>query len=720
MLSIKGGFIDMVFLKAKWIVEKNFTNQPIINVKDREWIVQDNDAHPLNLRNFHTLFRQKFLIKKKGSYLLTYSADDVAKIWINGHFIDIGPAPAYHFSFNYQQFDITKYLVEGDNVFCAHLYYQGEINRVFPSGDLRTGLIAEIHDDNKKLLMWTDEQTLCQHSLAYETDSENLIGYRTQYVEYIKAKKYDYDWLKAEYNDKAWENAQIREINDHQFTKQISKPLKLYYVRPQTTKSITNKITQFDFGCEYAGVPFFKLKGNENDIIEIRCGEELDDDGRVRYETRCNCNYLLTHQVSGVTNEHTIFYDYMAFRYMEIILPDSTEITDISLLARNYPLDEESTYFNSNHEMLNKIWEICKNGVRTGTQEGYLDCPSREKGLYLGDMTITAQSHFYLTGDLTIWKRALLGFAQSTYFYEGINTTCLNHFTHPLVDYSFQFPLNLLYYYKHSGDKEFLLEMVPYCEIMFDYYEKHEKNGLLMEISKEGHLVDWPRNPYDFTDGYDYVLDRGKTFGTHNLVNAFHIGGRINMNEIYDILEITYEDKVPYLIKAYINAFYDSERKLFKDTIKSDHCSLHSNVIPLFYGINPEESNDIILQLITKKRLNCGVYIAYFLLKGLCRLQQYDLVFDLITSNDLFSWSTMVKEGASTCFEVWSKEYKTNTSLCHPWASTPIIVLFEDLLGITPVTPGWKESYNETPHLPTDFTVSAKYLVNGMFIKVKG
>ncbi len=170
--------------------------------------------------------------------------------------------------------------------------------------------------------------------------------------------------------------------------------------------------------------------------------------------------------------------------------------------------------------------------------------------------------------------------------------------------------------------------------------------------------------------------------------------------------------------KAYINAFYDKEKKLFKDTIKSSHCSLHANVIPLFYGINPEESNSSILKLITKKRLNCGVYIAYFLLKGLCRLNEYDLVFDLITSNDLFSWSTMVKEGASTCFEVWSKEYKSNTSLCHPWASSPIIILFEDILGISPIVPGWEKGYIETPHSPKKFTVSAKYLVNGKSIDI--
>lgn len=44
----------------------------------------------------------------------------------------------------------------------------------------------------------------------------------------------------------------------------------------------------------------------------------------------------------------------------------------------------------------------------------------------------------------------------------------------------------------------------------------------------------------------------------------------------------------------------------------------------------------------------------------------------------------MLDEGATTLFEAWGKEQKWNTSLCHPWASAPVSVLIEDILGITP------------------------------------
>ena len=97
-----------------------------------------------------------------------------------------------------------------------------------------------------------------------------------------------------------------------------------------------------------------------------------------------------------------------------------------------------------------------------------------------------------------------------------------------------------------------------------------------------------------------------------------------------------------------------------------------------------------IIRMVEEKRLNCGVYISFFLLKALCKYGRHDLAMDLILSDDRFSWGTMLKQDATTCFEVWDKEFKWNTSLCHPWASAPIPVLVEDIMGIKPMEPGWK------------------------------
>ena len=706
----------MSFKKAKWVVNKLYKHKKPLDIRKKGRLNQENPEHPDEFRNRHTLFRMDFE-NPDTQALLRYAADDIAKIYVNGTFVDMGPAASYHFCFGFLEIDISKYIIEGKNVIGAHLYYQGELNRISPGGDFRTGFIAEIESAGH-IIAYTDGNIKCNMTNAYGRG--DIIAYRTQYLEHFDANLWEYNWACPEFSDSSWENATVKENNDHEFAKQVSKRLQFYSVHPVSEKKTADNAILYDLGCEYTGVPYIEASGRKGDVIEVLCAEELDENGRARFDMRCNCYYRQTFTLSGDSKEFSEFYDYMAFRYIEIIIPEGTRIHKVKMNARNYPFDYESTHFQSDNERLNGIWNICKNGVRTGTQEGYLDCPTREKGLYLGDMTITGQSHFYLTGDLSIMERALRGFGISTYYTPSIQTTTLNHYIHSLIDYSFQYPLNLLFYYKHSGNKEFLKEMLPYCEIMMDYYRQYDKNGLLYDDLMDMSLVDWPRNPYDFSDGYDYDLARGETYGTHNVANIFYICGQQGMNEIYEILGMEYEDRLPAMIKAYTDAFYDPGQKLFTDTIESSHTALHSNILPLYFGVAPEESIPEIIKMVEEKGLNCGVYIAYFLLKALCRNDRKDLAMDLILSDDRFSWGTMLKQGATTCFEVWDKEYKWNTSLCHPWASAPIPLLVEDIMGISPSEPGWdsfEASPNELDRLGKfDLTIHA----NGYRIKASG
>jgi hypothetical protein len=216
-------------------------------------------------------------------------------------------------------------------------------------------------------------------------------------------------------------------------------------------------------------------------------------------------------------------------------------------------------------------------------------------------------------------------------------------------------------------------------------------------VNDKWNLVDWPDN---LRDGYDFDLSQdGVGVGCHNVINAYYCGAVKILNDIRNLLHIEYKDTFPDLKHAFVNAFYNSATHLFVDSTESTHSALHSNTIALFYELVPDEAVASVVELIRQKRLNCGVYHAYFLLKGLARVGEYDLVYDLLASEDEHSWANMLREGATTCFEAWGKDQKWNTSLCHPWASSPIIVMIEDLIGLNPGSPGWK-TITFTPHIP--------------------
>lgn len=145
--------------------------------------------------------------------------------------------------------------------------------------------------------------------------------------------------------------------------------------------------------------------GKSGDRIRVRFGEELDENNRVRYQMRCNCNYEEYWTLSGEQDELEN-YDYKAFRYVEVMYmakhqtgqsaePWSGQTAgiipqQIFVWARHYPMEEHTSLRGCTDVKMQQIWELCERSVRLGTQETYVDCPSREKGQYLGDLAITA------------------------------------------------------------------------------------------------------------------------------------------------------------------------------------------------------------------------------------------------------------------------------------------------------------------------------------------
>ena len=159
------------------------------------------------------------------------------------------------------------------------------------------------------------------------------------------------------------------------------------------------------------------------------------------------------------------------------------------------------------------------------------------------------------------------------------------------------------------------------------------------------------------------------------MINAFYTAMLSHTDEIARILGEQPTGLYESTKKAYIDAFYDKEQKLFVDSIGSKHASFHSNMIPLFGGIWVDEENKrAMIELIRTKRLTCaGVYMAFFALYALKECGEKALMEELICDDG--AWVNMLKEGATTCYEAWGKEQKWNTSLFHPWASAPAILL---------------------------------------------
>ena len=657
-------------MQAKFICHKDFENLKPIDVFHKELSPKPAEKHAESLCNRHILFRKKAVLGKASKAILKITTDDYFKLYINGVYVTQGPPPSYPDHYYFMEIDVTPFLKEGVNTFAVHTYYQGLINRVWVSGDLRSMFWCELYLDGKIALV-SDESWLTATHTGYS--SCGIIGYETAFAERYDSSAKEVGFEKESFDDSQWQPASIYKQTDYILQKSPIQPLSVYLKKPIYTER-KGEVLFVDFGQEMVGYLRAKAKGKQGDKVLLRFGEELNSDGSVRFDMRCNCRYEEEWILSGKEDVLDQF-DYKAFRYCEIMIPEGASVRDVEMQVRHYPYEKKAVYETDN-EQLRKVLQLCENTIRYGTQEVFVDCPTREKGQYLGDVCVSGRAQCVLTGDTTLIKKAVADFCNSAFICKGIMAVSTSSFMQEIADYSLLLPALVLWIYKRDKDEEFLRFTLPYITGVYEYFMQYsQEDGLIEGVKEKWNLIDWPDN---LRDGYNFPLTKPISPGKHNVLNAFWIGFLKAYQDICEILGKAVNIAIDNVEKSFINAFYNKETGLYCDSTQKTHSAVHSNVLPLLFNIGMSETKErkIVEYICQKKLTSMGVYMAYFTLAALMKHGEREKAELLAT--DKGAWLNMLEEGATTTFEAWGKNQKWNTSLFHPWATAPLIVFAKD------------------------------------------
>lgn len=656
---------------GEWITSAEFCSLEPINVFHRQ--LERPVIEGRAPKNAHILFRKRFRGKSGGRTVIYISADDYYKLYINGCFVCQGPSAGYPFNYYYNEVDISEYVRDGENTIAVHTYYQGLINRVWVSGDDRHGLICDIERDGE-LLLCSDEDFLCSYHKGFSEIGR--FGYDTQFAEKYTSGSESEGFADPGYDDSGWEKAKKRMYADYELFPQPTKMLVFEDIEPVSVVSTgSDECVIYDFGAVYVGSLYAEAEGERGASVDLLFGQELSDDGSVREKLRAYCDYHEEWVLSGGKDRLDQF-DYKSFRYACIRAPRSTEIKNVVLKARHYPfkLAAEPKYTDGR---MSDIWKLCTDSLKYGVQEVIQDCMEREKGFYLGDGCMSALAYTVATGDASQLKRLIDEALRSSFINRGLMTCMCCSFMQEIADYPLYIPHTLYEYYNLTGDAKYLSEKYAALCDMLDFYRENymTDDGLLSNLDKWC-VVEWPE-PY--RDGYDAVITEGQVCtDTHNAINALYIGAIKYMNRIAEIIgEPPYCDTEP-LEKRFVDAFFDEEVGLFRDSTVSKHISVPANSYALMYDLfQSSESEAAAVDFLAKKGASAMMfYTSYAFMWGLKRLGREDLIRDFIA--DKGTWSRMLDEGAARTFEGWGKDAKWNTSLFHLTFTYPIIFLAKE------------------------------------------
>lgn len=121
--------------------------------------------------------------------------------------------------------------------------------------------------------------------------------------------------------------------------------------------------------------------------------------------------------------------------------------------------------------------------------------------------------------------------------------------------------------------------------------------------------------------------------------------------------------------------FYDSKKKLFRDSENSEHVSLVGNSFVYGFGLCPnEDCKKNILKLIDENGIaSLSFFCTFPILMRFSKDGEDERMKAALLNSD--AWKRMLREDATTTFEGWGKDTKWNTSLFHLTMSYAAIFL---------------------------------------------
>lgn len=491
-------------------------------------------------------------------------------------------------------------------------------------------------------------------------------------------------------------------------------------IEPETIFRIDSTHYFIDFGKDAFGQLGMVLATESDDTLIIHLGEKLSathqidtaPGGSVRYQKirlpvqkgKKQYTVFPERNVRNTSGSAVLLPDTIGiatpFRYCEIEgLNPEMKPEKIWQNAYFYYFDDDAAYFTSSDTLLNTIWNFCKYSIKATSFAGLYVDGDRERIPYEGDAYINQLGHYCVDREYSMARRT------NEYFIKNPTwpTEWILH-TVPLFynDYLYTGnPESLEFNYEDLKYKT-LTDLARADGLISSRNASRElmqKLGFSNPDTRMRDLVDWP--PAQKDTGWKLDTPEGERDGyemveINTVVNSFYYKNLVLMSEIASWLNKPddakyFRDKAKQ-VKATINTkLFDKDKGIYVDGEGSKHSSLHANMMPLAFGLVPEEHIPSVVAFIKTRGMACSVYGAQYLMEGLFEAGEADYALELLTSTNDRSWYNMIRSGSSITMEAWDMKYKPNADWNHAWGAAPANIIPRGLWGIRPAKPGFSK-----------------------------
>ena len=446
----------------------------------------------------------------------------------------------------------------------------------------------------------------------------------------------------------------------------------------------------FDFGCEIHGsfrVEARDLKPGKSSVgktvkLRVRFGESVDEANSTVGEKGAINEHSTRDQVIEVPWLGAVECGESAFRFVRVDLVDDDAklIFDSARAIFIYRDMPRLGQFKSSDERLNKVWDVAARTVHLTMQQYVFEGAKRDRLVWYGDFTPQTMTALRVFGDSKVLRDTLGRYARETW--------PLPKWMNGMPNYSLWWLITIGDEYRHTGDKEIVLEQWDYVKGLVDQ--------LLPYIGKDGHaqfpspFLDWP------TNDKPAALDAGT-----------HATFALAFDRVAEMAAIVGDAKTEKLAK-------DSAAK-----VRSFHPSNAANkqaaALLALAGIERDGENNV-ATVAKNGAEGFSTFYGYYMLEALSAGGEDQVAIDVCRDY----WGAMIDVGATTFWEDFDLKWLENAgrideatpegleslhgdrgaycyiglrhSLCHGWASGPAAWMSAHVLGVTPIEPGFKKA----------------------------
>ncbi|MFW6218425.1 MAG: hypothetical protein ACOC4K_05485 [Verrucomicrobiota bacterium] len=382
-----------------------------------------------------------------------------------------------------------------------------------------------------------------------------------------------------------------------------------------------------DFEREILGRPRVGFNAESGGILDIAYSERANGQGLPQVAYRYQVEMGERCIARGGSQQWHLFHP-RGFRYLELIVhqPQRFTLDDLDVTQFIYPTPEQEGEFRCSDPLLEKIWRAGAEALRVNKENVYMDCPHRERGLYVGDSLVEFMADRASFGDTDIFRRSL------ELYWHGQGSNGLvkpaahhsaRHGSHP--DYSALMPQLLWTWFEATGDLDLVRR---YRDQVLKLVE-----GLLSLRDDDGVYSDCGMNSY---------IDIARTArkGPSCAMNCFVKEACASVGRLMPLLDEAeegrrWEGEAVRVSEMIRRQFFDADVNRFLDYPGTSEYergySVHGNTLALLYGVADKSRAQPIVDWIcgelennfhndpprNGEDLNVNAYFSYYTLGAL-------------------------------------------------------------------------------------------------------